>query len=144
LTVEVFWRSPLLGVGWGGFPVAAGLTDTSGNWPHNLVLELLAETGIIGTLAFVIFLGFVLRGFVRDQGDMTDKNTVFALFLAGFAASMVGGDWPSQRLLFFSFGAMAGFSARYAGFASDWGGAGRRGLANYETEDAGFRGRTTA
>jgi O-antigen ligase len=140
--LEVFWRSPLLGVGWGGFAVAAGLTDTSGNWAHNLVLELLAETGIIGMLAFVIFLGFVLRGFVRDQGDMTDKNVVLALFVLGFAASMVGGDWPSQRLLFFSFGAMAGFSARYAGFASDWGGA--RKLANHESEDPGFRGRTTA
>ena len=138
LAVEVFWRSPLLGVGWGGFPAAAGLTDTSGNWPHNLVLELLAETGIIGTLAFVVFLGFVLHGFFRDEGDMNDKNAVLALFLVGFATSMVGGDWPSQRLLFFSFGAMTGFSARHSGFASDWS------EANYEAERACFRERTTA
>jgi O-antigen ligase len=144
LAVEVFWRSPLLGVGWGGFPAAAGLTDVSGNYPHNLVLELLAETGVIGTLAFVIFVGFVLHGFIRDQGDMTDKNTVFALFLVGFATSMVGGDWPSQRLLFFSFGAMAGFSARYSGGASGWDVSGRLKLADYETEDPDFRGRTTA
>jgi O-antigen ligase len=119
LVFEVFGRSPLLGVGWGGFPAAAGLTDISGNWAHNLVLELLAETGIIGTLAFVIFLGFGLPDFIRDHGDPNDKNTVLALFIVAFAASMVGGDWPSQRLLFFSFGAMTGFSARYSGVGSD-------------------------
>jgi O-antigen ligase len=119
LGVEVFLRSPLLGVGWGGFPAAAGLADISGNWAHNLALELLTETGIIGTMAFVIFLGFVLRDFIRDHGDPNDKNTVLALFIVGFAASMVGGDWPSQRLLFFSFGAMTGFSARYSGWGSD-------------------------
>jgi hypothetical protein len=69
---------------------------------------------------------------------MNDMNTVLALFLVGFATSMVGGDWPSQRLLFFSFGAMTGFSTRYSGFASEWR------VANYETEHPRFRSRTTA
>jgi O-antigen ligase len=121
LAIEVFLRSPLVGVGWGGFPLAAGLTDTAGNWPHNLVLELMAETGIIGTMAFVAFVGVVFYEFIRRRGDVADKNIILAIFMAGFAASMVGGDWPSQRLLFFAIGAMTGFSVRYSGPARQHG-----------------------
>ena len=115
LAIEVFLRSPLVGVGWGGFPLAAGLTDVAGNWPHNLVLELMAETGIIGTVAFVAFVGAVFYEFIRRRGDVADKNIILAIFMAGFAASMIGGDWPSQRVLFFGMGAMTGFSVRYSG-----------------------------
>jgi O-antigen ligase len=121
LAIEVFLRSPLVGVGWGGFPLAAGLMDTAGNWPHNLVLELMAETGIIGTTAFVAFVGVVLHEFIRRRGDVAEKNIILAIFMAGFAASMVGGDWPSQRVLFFAIGAMTGFSMRYSGPARQHG-----------------------
>ena len=121
LAIEVFLRSPLVGVGWGGFPLAAGLTDTAGNWPHNLVLELMAETGIIGTMAFVAFVGVVFYEFIRRRGDVADKNIILAIFMAGFAASMIGGDWPSQRVLFFAIGAMTGFSMRYSGPARQHG-----------------------
>ena len=122
LAIEVFLRSPLVGVGWGGFPLAAGLTDTAGNWPHNLVLELMAETGIIGTMAFVAFVGVVFYEFIRRRGDVADKNIILAIFMAGFAASMIGGDWPSQRVLFFAMGAMTGFSGvRYSGPARQHG-----------------------
>jgi len=42
--------------------------------------------------------------------------------MAGFAASMIGGDWPSQRVLFFAMGAMTGFSGvRYSGPARQHG-----------------------
>lgn len=121
LAIEVFLRSPLVGVGWGGFPLSAGLRDIAGNWPHNLVLELMAETGIIGTMAFVAFVGVVFYEFIRRRGDVADKNIILAIFIAGFAASMVGGDWPSQRVLFFAIGAMTGFSVRYSGPARQHG-----------------------
>jgi O-antigen ligase len=133
LAIEVFLRSPLVGVGWGGFPLAAGLTDTAGNWPHNLVLELMAETGIIGTMAFVAFVGAVFYEFIRRRGDVADKNIILAIFTAGFAASMVGGDWPSQRVLFFAMGAMTGFSVKYSSPARLHG---RRGGTMSETRSA--------
>lgn len=56
---EMFLQAPLLGVGWGQFPwhdfhyrASQGLSITS--WPfnhaHNIVLQLLAETGLVGVL----------------------------------------------------------------------------------------------
>jgi len=112
LALDVFLQAPLVGVGWGGFPSAAGLADVAGNWPHNLLLELLAETGLAGTAAFLVFMVLILSAFFSSPGKLDDKTIVVAIFLAGFATSMVGGDWPSQRLLFFSFGAIGGVSAR--------------------------------
>lgn len=57
--LRVFWAAPLAGVGWGEFAGAAfaqglgpSLTQVGQVWtsPHNLVLHLLAETGLAGTL----------------------------------------------------------------------------------------------
>jgi O-antigen ligase len=113
LAVDVFLNAPMLGVGWGGFPVAAGLPDQSGQWPHNLVLELLSETGIVGASLFAIFLGLVAYDFMRHPGDSDEKIRVLIIFAAGFAASMVGSDWTGQRVLFFAIGAMAGYATRH-------------------------------
>jgi O-antigen ligase len=112
LALRVFWTTPLIGVGWGGFPPAAGLPDERGNYPHNLALELLAETGIIGTAAFLLVVVPVLLQFLRSAGHQSNKNIILTLFVAGLAVSMVGGDWPEQRLLFFSMGSMVAFTAR--------------------------------
>jgi O-antigen ligase len=112
LALDVFWSAPLAGVGWGGFAISAGLPDVSGYWPHNLVLELLAETGMLGALAFMIFQVWILYEFLTSRGSGPEKRLILALFSAGFAASMVGGDLPNGRILFFAIGAMAGFPNR--------------------------------
>jgi len=62
--LALFGRHPVLGVGTGCFEVAVGGARTSTRLPtnlsaHNTYLEMAAETGIIGFIAFVIFIGFV-------------------------------------------------------------------------------------
>lgn len=109
LAFDVFWTAPFAGVGWGGFPISAGLPDMPGYWPHNLIFELLSETGLMGTLAFLLFQSWVLWEFLQSPGRFSEKNIVFIIFCIGFSASMVGGDWPGQRVLFFAIGAMAGY-----------------------------------
>ncbi|WP_336490109.1 O-antigen ligase family protein [Methylobacterium nigriterrae] len=109
LAVEVFWRAPFAGVGWGGFPISAGLPDVSGYYPHNVILELLSETGLLGTLAFLLFQGWVLWEFARAPGRFSEKNVIFIIFSIGLSWGMVGGDWPGMRVLFLAIGAMAGY-----------------------------------
>jgi O-antigen ligase len=112
LALDLILAFPLAGVGWGGFPSAAGLPDLAGFYPHNLLLELLSETGLIGTMAFCMFFAWLMCRFVAARGPAAERNLISAVLSAGFATSMVGGDWPSQRVLFFAFGAMIGFIAR--------------------------------
>jgi O-antigen ligase len=117
LALEVFLSAPMLGVGWGGFPPSAGLPDAVGFYPHNLVLELLAETGVVGFAAFTGLFAWIVIAFLRSPGPVDQRSIILSILVAGLAASMVGGDWPSQRLLFFAIGAMAGFIARHG---SSW------------------------
>lgn len=50
LAVGEFVRRPFLGMGAGGFQVKYG----KGYYPHNILLELLSETGIVGTLLYLM------------------------------------------------------------------------------------------
>lgn len=52
---EMFWQSPVFGWGLSSFPFHAGCADVRES-PHNLVLELLAEVGIVGFLPFAVLL----------------------------------------------------------------------------------------
>lgn len=53
--LDAFLESPMVGIGLG-----VG-RDAIGFEPHNLVVELLAETGFLGLLAFLLVLGVVVR-----------------------------------------------------------------------------------
>ena len=61
--VEIFSANPLLGKGWGGFAYKYGM------YSHSTYAELIANTGLIGTLCF---LGCIIRLFrgLRDQYGM--------------------------------------------------------------------------
>jgi O-antigen ligase len=54
---EMFQTSPILGVGLG----VGWLTNSILQEPHNLVLELLAETGVVGLLAYLGLLAVIVR-----------------------------------------------------------------------------------
>lgn len=53
---EAFLQHPIIGVGFGGWPAFYGFSIKNNIHPHNIFLELLAETGGVGLLLF-IFLG---------------------------------------------------------------------------------------
>jgi O-antigen ligase len=55
--LELFERSPLLGIGPAAFPLATG----KGFNPHNLYGQVLAETGLLGTAAFLAMLACFWR-----------------------------------------------------------------------------------
>ncbi|HET9164752.1 MAG TPA: O-antigen ligase family protein [Candidatus Angelobacter sp.] len=66
----VFARSPVLGTGFGNLrALMGGLLNLPDGWTgdaHNLYLELLAETGLIGFAAFSILIVLALRAALRQ------------------------------------------------------------------------------
>ncbi|MCS3805375.1 PglL family O-oligosaccharyltransferase [Chromobacterium alkanivorans] len=67
----IFMQNPLRGVGYGGYPWQSVWLEAHGGWPkvpeswlfvhsHNLIFQLLAETGVIGTLIVIFGLFFCL------------------------------------------------------------------------------------
>jgi O-antigen ligase len=85
----VFAQSPLLGTGFGNLRgLMGGLLNLPDGWTgdaHNLYLELLAETGVIGLLVFSALIILVLRAALTQmRGPQNDFSKMIAL--AGFAA----------------------------------------------------------
>lgn len=85
----VFARSPLLGAGFGNLrTLMGGLLNLPDGWTgdaHNLYLELLAETGLIGFVAFGSLIVLALRTALR-QLSKTQNHFNKMIALAVFAA----------------------------------------------------------
>ena len=85
----VFAHSPVFGTGFGNLHgLMGGLLNLPDGWTgdaHNVCLELLAETGLIGFLAFGILIILALRTAVRQfrtTQNEVDKMTTVAVFVA--------------------------------------------------------------
>ncbi|WP_188707687.1 hypothetical protein [Polaromonas eurypsychrophila] len=88
-------EAPLVG---GGFGALTYLLPEHA-YPHNIILELLAETGLVGCMLFIGLCGSLVMAVHRSPRSMV--LCAFASFL--FLLSMVGGD-ISSRLLWFGLG----------------------------------------
>jgi putative inorganic carbon (hco3(-)) transporter len=88
-TAAVFTGSPVIGIGFGNLrTVLAGFIDLPDDFiidAHNLYLELLAETGIVGLLAFMVLIFIALRVAWRLLRDRHEAMTNIVGF-AGIAA----------------------------------------------------------
>lgn len=87
--LEIFSTNPILGVGFGNFENFAEyyLTqrpDFSLLVTHNFYLRMLAETGILGFLIFLLFLGFLLQVLLKSQIMIRQiKNSEIEKFIQG-------------------------------------------------------------
>jgi O-antigen ligase len=91
-TLEIVQERPLLGTGTGGFGAAYGahVKDKYTDWrvlpmadPHNQYLFFLAEQGIFGLVAFLVFIAAGLA----DRGDGTRWRMVAVGLLLGWCAT---------------------------------------------------------
>ncbi|MEN3030818.1 PglL family O-oligosaccharyltransferase [Chromobacterium amazonense] len=93
---EVFTQHPWLGVGLGGYAWHSAWLEAYGGWPkvpeswlfthcHNLIFQLLAETGLVGTLLVVGGLLYCLLPYFR-RGEQTADN----LLLISIAMMLLG------------------------------------------------------
>ncbi|MGB9774842.1 MAG: O-antigen ligase family protein [Bacteroidota bacterium] len=97
-------RSPIWGGGTGQFGIAVTGADIR-EYPHNIVLELGAETGLLGVLVFTIMIGMAFKeGFVclRTENRLLRSVSQYLLVTCCFALlnALVSGDINDNRMLF--------------------------------------------
>ena len=107
LGVRMFAEHPLLGVGAQGFRYLSPNPLTY-NYPHNLVLELGSEMGVIAALSF---LAIAFCAFRETLGQLLDPllrnpltSTIMLLLIYVFLDAMVSGDINDLRFMWFIFG----------------------------------------
>ena len=66
-SLQIFTSNPMLGIGFGNYGKYIDGFH-SGQYPHNLFLELFVESGIIGAIPFIICIGFILLKGIVNKG----------------------------------------------------------------------------
>ncbi len=95
---------PVLGWGVGGWAVYYYLTDKKNvfQYPHNLVLEVTVEQGIIGLLALLNLLGTVFIILKRDTNGVVERfPSLLPALIFLFLVTMFSGDIVEHRYLWF-------------------------------------------
>lgn len=118
VALEIFAAHPVTGAGPGTYSLELGRADgPRGDYPHNIVLEFGAETGLIGVAAFLLlFLPALsaVAGRVRrapDRAALADALFTFAVLGYSFANAMFSGDINDNRALFAAIGLGAALTA---------------------------------
>lgn len=94
--LAIFSDHPILGSGLGGYE-----SITGEGWPHNFFLELLCETGVVGTLIFILILLFPMIRNKQDYYHLTSSGMFFFLILLGlFVRVLVSADFRESIELF--------------------------------------------
>lgn len=117
--LQNWWRRPILGRGTGSFAVDAMDQDIPA-WPHNIVLEALYETGIVGTVALLGFFWVTIRTGRRGlklattPGDRFLVLASFVTFLLFMMESMAHWDIDGARFLYLFAGILHAVVAQVA------------------------------
>jgi O-antigen ligase len=108
--LEIWLQAPLLGHGAGSWPILQGRPDMQ-NYPHNLFMELLVESGIVGFVLFMVVVGVALRP-VSLERLRRDPQALCAMMLFANALlnAMTTGDLPGNRAVFLMLGLLALFA----------------------------------
>lgn len=103
---ELWLERPIRGHGIGSY---AALTETVHQYPHNVVVETLAELGLVGFgLAALIVLPPLFASLAaRFRGGNAMYSALVALFVFMFLNACFSFDLHSNRQLFFAVGLMA-------------------------------------
>lgn len=103
MVMEVAWRLfttyPVTGRGTGS--VSAFGAGQEQEYPHNILLELAAENGLIGVGLYLTVVGTVLWRLFANLSRQTDRQslymTLLAMLLYTFLNAMVSGDLSDNR-----------------------------------------------
>ncbi|MEM4780796.1 MAG: O-antigen ligase family protein [Halalkalicoccus sp.] len=102
VTLDLWLAGPTVrGAGLGSWPIAMGRGDERG-YPHNVVLELLYELGLVGAALFFALLAVGLATLVRGwrAHRRPEAVAIGALCLFTLLNAMVTGDLNDNRFLF--------------------------------------------
>jgi len=104
---RMFLDHPLLGVGFGQFPTAYGSKYSGvahGAWmnPHNLFLQVLCETGVMGVVFFGMFIWRIFqvnRRLLNSEGDDNELTRALAVACNATFWGVVGVSFVSHTVL---------------------------------------------
>jgi O-antigen ligase len=104
---EIWLAHPLFGAGIGSWSVLSDL-GSKYYYPHNIILELLAELGIVGLFLFVAVLVISVRQLGSWSTIRKDPTRITVLLLFAFAlfSAMTGSDLAANRFLLATLGLM--------------------------------------
>lgn len=107
ISLQAWGESTLVGHGIGVFPTLFGVGDQR-DYPHNTVLELLVELGLVGALLFALWVVQAFRHWWHGmhRGDRALRVTLLMLTLYALATSALSGDLSSNRLVYVALGLM--------------------------------------
>lgn len=91
LALDMFLDNSWIGAGLGEFEYRVG------TYPHNLILEILVECGLLGALLFVLAL---IPLFKRLRSHIDQNRELVALFFGYLVASQFSGDIFDNRAVF--------------------------------------------
>lgn len=98
------WASPL-GLGTGGFSIAAGHGERRGLYPHNHALEALAEAGLPGLLLWLgAFGGAVLAALALRPGLAPGRVAAIAAMVVPVALTVLVSTDLGNRMAWFALG----------------------------------------
>jgi len=103
VAIKEFLNSPIIGMGPMGYSVKYG------TYPHNVILELLCELGLIGAVPLLLLIIFVLFKIYNRMLKCEELEIVFLFFIIyALYANMSGTIWTCKEV----FGAL-GYSLTY-------------------------------
>jgi O-antigen ligase len=108
--IDIWGQHPLFGAGIGGWPVLAGWGDQR-MYPHNMILEVLSEFGILGFFLWSLPFIYALWVFSKMANNRSNPWAVLALMLLAnsFIVSMVTGDITDNRVVFAFLGLLVSY-----------------------------------
>ncbi len=98
---EYFDLSPIMGSGIGSWPILSKERDTRG-YPHNILLEILVEFGVVGSM---LFANLCIRA-LRNLGCLSVLRSdplllaILMVLINTYFNALVSGDIPDNRIFF--------------------------------------------
>jgi O-antigen ligase len=120
---NIWMDHPIFGAGIGSFPVMTGAGDTRG-YPHNLVLELLVELGLVGLLIYALFLFYGVKMLFKILFIESPQSFfVFMVFMTSFMDAFISSDITDHRFMMLALGLMTfpQVASQKAGISQDYG-----------------------
>jgi hypothetical protein len=111
VALDEFRAHPLAGIGADNFQAAylrERRTDEAPQHPHSLAMRLLAQGGIAGTVAFLVFLGALLAAAWRmRRADRFVSTALLSAFAVWFVHAQVDWLWAFPALVLLAFALLA-------------------------------------
>lgn len=103
--LHLLYSEPITGIGIGGYGISSEGIDDARIYPHNILLEIGAELGIVGLLTFLLIIVSVFGHYFLHRGGCSYiDNTFIACAFYSFLNTLKAGNLVDNRTFFLFLG----------------------------------------